>query len=461
MAALNSPFQSPFTVPVGALAKPETPAARALSLASQDPNWPQFLALGKSKYPSFDDAALANLFLRPAAQAILSQSPEPPPKPTARPPENMDAADAQMRQYDQANSLPFAQGTVPLGAGYKNYVGGILEADRTQGVQGALAEVVVGGDNTQEGPYFAEQPTDMYQNPNANNDALAINSYQKPTTPYFANQTPEMYAPPPAPPPALNTADANNNSTTTTTSSGGALSSASNGGSGGRNTGNSRGSNLPNMKMSNGEKWIRMGMAGLANSANGPMAQMAAIGGAYTDVQADNRAADAEVFAIEEARRTAEIKARAAGAKGSGSGGDGPSAQSVMLKLQTANEVLAGFDSHDGVTGWNQWFTRGWDNLTGESDRQNIRLKIASMKVDRTLARVAETKGAISEKEMEIFMSDQPSWYAHENIWRKWVKDYVDAMHVMHTNLANGTTVNGGSAGGNQETTEDLVKKYS
>jgi hypothetical protein len=386
----------------------------------------------------------------------------------------MAAADAQMRQYDQANSLPFAQGTVPLGAGYKNYVGGILEADRTQGVQGALAEVVVGEDNTQEGPYFAEQPTDMYQNPNANNDALAINSYQKPTTPYFANQTPEMYAPPPA----LTTADANNannNSTTTTatTSSGGALSSASNGGSGGRNTGNSRGSNLPNMKMSNGEKWIRMGMAGLANSANGPMAQMAAIGGAYTDVQADNRAADAEVFAIEEARRAAEIKARAAGAKGSGSGdvkaleaGQQINRVKMALSALKSGALTGVWDA--GVKGWADKYgmTDAFNEFTGLGEagvgarRAFMRNILQGIKVDEALGYAANTKGAISDKEMSLFLSPLPNQYQDEGVWIEMLEEKLRILQKIQS-FSGG---NGGSAGGNQETdrtAEDLLAQYS
>ena len=83
--------------------------------------------------------------------------------------------------------------------------------------------------------------------------------------------------------------------------------------------------------------------------------------------------------------------------------------------------------------------------MTGD-ERENIRLKIESMKVDRVLANIAQTKGAISEKEMDIFMSDQPSWLAGEEIWRKWITDYMAAIRVMHTNLQNGTTVQNGAS---------------
>ena len=84
------------------------------------------------------------------------------------------------------------------------------------------------------------------------------------------------------------------------------------------------------------------------------------------------------------------------------------------------------------------------------------------MKVDSTLARVAETKGAISEKEMQIFESDQPSFYASEDVWREWVTNYIGALKIMNTNLQTGQTPykNGGGGVPDQET-EDLVKKYS
>lgn len=214
-------------------------------------------------------------------------------------------------------------------------------------------------------------------------------------------------------------------------------------------TGNARGSmkppaalSIPNQRIPMGEALMRIGGAGVAASGQGGLAAIGAATDAYGQVQDANRQAEMEAFAIEEARRKSiadrMLKRELAEAKNK----DKDTAQSAkaLVSLQNADAVLKGFDDYNNVTGMGYWFAQKWDQLTG-NERENVRLKINSMKVDRVLANIAQTKGAISEKEMDIFMSDQPAWTAGEDIWRKWVTDYRNALLVMHTNLANGTTV--------------------
>ena len=208
-------------------------------------------------------------------------------------------------------------------------------------------------------------------------------------------------------------------------------------------TGNARGSSrIPNQKIGMHEAMARMGGATMAASSQGALAGLGAMTDSYGQIQDYNRAREMEAFQIEEARRKAiaDRQARAQAAAAKADKGDPEASAKARLSLQNADAVLQGFDDFDGVTGWGYWFNQTWDRLTG-NERENIRLKINSMKVDRVLANIAQTKGAISEKEMEIFMSDQPAWTASEDIWRKWVTDYRNALLVMNTNLANGTTV--------------------
>lgn len=208
-------------------------------------------------------------------------------------------------------------------------------------------------------------------------------------------------------------------------------------------TGNARGSSrMPNQKIGLGEAMMRMGGATMAASSQGALAGLGAMTDSYGQIQDYNRAREMEAFQIEEARRKAiaDRQARAQAAAAKTDKGDPEASAKARLSLQNADAVLQGFDDFDGVTGWGYWFNQTWDRLTG-NERENIRLKINSMKVDRVLANIAQTKGAISEKEMDIFMSDQPAWTASEDIWRKWVTDYRNALLVMNTNLANGTTV--------------------
>jgi hypothetical protein len=198
------------------------------------------------------------------------------------------------------------------------------------------------------------------------------------------------------------------------------------------------------------EGLIRMGGAGLGTAEDGPLAQWSAMTGAYGDIKDYNRAREMEQYQAEEARmleeqRRQDLLRKMNATQAKAKKGDSESAAKTLVALQNAQDVLDGFDRRDNVVGWGSFFVRGWDKLTGD-ERENLRLKIETMKVDRVLANIAQTKGAISEKEMDIFMSDQPSWLDGEEIWRKWITDYMAAIRVMHTNLANGTTVENGAS---------------
>ena len=210
-------------------------------------------------------------------------------------------------------------------------------------------------------------------------------------------------------------------------------------------TGNARGSmkppaalSIPNQRIPMGEALMRIGGAGVAASGQGGLAAIGAATNAYGQVQDANRQAEMEAFAIEEARRKsiADRMAASAAAKEQ----DTKDAVDGASEISRLEGLIKGFDDYDNVVGPAYWFAKKWDQLNG-NERENIRLKINSMKVDRVLANIAQTKGAISEKEMDIFMSDQPAWIAGEDIWRKWVQDYAEALRVMHTNLQGGSTL--------------------
>ena len=148
--------------------------------------------------------------------------------------------------------------------------------------------------------------------------AVPVNEQQQQNGPYF----PEM----PVAPPALT------DTTAPVTTDNGALTvkdsqntqpaanrvRASTGGY----TGNARGSGLPDMQIGLGERMMRMGMAGLSAGAQGPLAQMGAMTGAYNAVNQANRDAEMGTFKIEEARRQAHAArvAKLASAKAKGAG---------------------------------------------------------------------------------------------------------------------------------------------
>lgn len=214
-------------------------------------------------------------------------------------------------------------------------------------------------------------------------------------------------------------------------------------------TGNARGSSRmptvePNRINMMGEGMIRMGSAMAGQQGMGLNAGMAAAGQEYGNIMDYNRQAEDEAAAIEEARRV-EIQRRmdaqaAAYAKANKPNKDaGFEAAVASAKYNNAMQVLQGFEDHDGVVGFGYMF-RKWDQLTG-NQRENVRLKIAKLKVDDQLSYIAQTKGAVSDREMAIFGSAQPNWTDGEEIWKVWVKDYAEALRVMNNRLAGGNAV--------------------
>jgi hypothetical protein len=159
----------------------------------------------------------------------------------------------------------------------------------------------------------------------------------------------------------------------------------------------------------------------------------------YAGIQDYNRRAEDDAFALGEARREsiqARMDARTKANKSSDKE-DEDLATQAYVQLKNAQEALNGLAKYDNVTGLFHYGFQTYDKMTG-SERQNVRLQLQTIKVDATLARTAKTKGAISDKEMAIFASDQPGWNEHENIWKVWIGKYIEALNIMHTNLSTG-----------------------
>jgi hypothetical protein len=181
------------------------------------------------------------------------------------------------------------------------------------------------------------------------------------------------------------------------------------------------------------EKLIRMGAAMQGSSHLGGNAAMAAMGQEYGVIAGEDRAGLA-------AFQEAQMKY----------GADAREAQQEMTQL------LSGYDSQiarmdqlyadiegygDDLTGpkdgtWDAWM----ETLTGDP-KAYTRLQMEQMKVDQILINIAQTKGAISDKEMAIFAKPMPSMLADEAIWKAWIKEKRDAVATVRYNLENGIVV--------------------
>ena len=57
------------------------------------------------------------------------------------------------------------------------------------------------------------------------------------------------------------------------------------------------------------------------------------------------------------------------------------------------------------------------------------------------MLRVAQTKGAISNKEMELFLAPAPSLADQESVWIEWIRSRQEALRQVRSRLSTGTSV--------------------
>lgn len=219
-------------------------------------------------------------------------------------------------------------------------------------------------------------------------------------------------------------------------------------------TGNARGSSrMPNQKIGLGEAMMRMGGATMAASSQGALAGLGAMTDSYGQIQDYNRAREMEAFQIEEARRKAiadrQARAQAAAAKAS-KGDTSENLIGMQASYDQMSEALAALKK-DNLTGPFAGRLGAWLDASGLSDyysgneegakRAYMRSILANIQVDDTLLKTANTKGAISDKEMDLFKSPLPKITDDEGLWRLYITERMDVLSkviAFERGLSNG-----------------------
>lgn len=219
-------------------------------------------------------------------------------------------------------------------------------------------------------------------------------------------------------------------------------------------TGNARGSSrMPNQKIGLGEAMMRMGGATMAASSQGALAGLGAMTDSYGQIQDYNRAREMEAFQIEEARRKA-IADRQARAQAAATKADKGDASENLIGMQASydqmSEALAALKK-DNLTGPFAGRLGAWLDASGLSDyysgneegakRAYMRSILANIQVDDTLLKTANTKGAISDKEMDLFKSPLPKITDDEGLWRLYITERMDVLSkviAFERGLSNG-----------------------
>ena len=220
-------------------------------------------------------------------------------------------------------------------------------------------------------------------------------------------------------------------------------------------TGNARGSSrmpmIPDNRIGMNEAMIRIGTSGLGQSANnGALGVLNAMGGTYGDIQDYNRQADMDRMKIEEERLLEEQRRqdllRKMNSGGGSNGGSGdPEAigevRSAFAKLQSARDMFTQ-DPDSSLTGFN-WAAVA-SRLTGRAvgnEDEAKRLFLQEVRLDSVMQRVAQTKGAISNAEMQLFASQAPTLDSNDVVWKAWLDRQLILQQKILNRLQNGIEI--------------------
>ena len=212
---------------------------------------------------------------------------------------------------------------------------------------------------------------------------------------------------------------------------------------------------VPQGRIGMNEALIRIGGAGVRGSAQGGLESIGAMTDTYGNIQDANRKLDMGVYdkeyaAMKEQRDAESLRKYREGliAKGSKSSATDKKnqradAQQIATIDQTLVEMERAYNelANGGITGLIDGTVGKYiDEWMGNPEAVTRKL-LNKLKVDDALLRIAQTKGAISNKEMDLFLSPAPSDTSDEKIWQAWIQDRMTALRKIKARLQGGETV--------------------
>jgi hypothetical protein len=210
---------------------------------------------------------------------------------------------------------------------------------------------------------------------------------------------------------------------------------------------NARGSMMPYAKINKNEALMRIGGAIIGGSDQGFAGSARAATQEFGNIQDANRKAETDAFNKAEATRLAEERIAALKAKGSSKDKDKATqtlndVSTQLNSFQSGLDAIAQSKAEGGnLTGVGGIFKSFIDNYTGSPDAAR-RLLLSRLKVDDALLRVAETKGAISNKEMDLFLQPAPKNFQDEQIWVDWINERMVALRNVQNRLNGNVVIN-------------------
>jgi hypothetical protein len=198
-------------------------------------------------------------------------------------------------------------------------------------------------------------------------------------------------------------------------------------------TGNKRdatGLSVPRQKIDMSEMLMRVGGAISGSAADGALASINSGTNTWGAIQDENRAmemqqyeADQAAYENEENRKVQRMtsgRLNAAAQKDAIEKSDSFRARSQRIdSIDTLIDDLTA--AGDGVSGLvDGTIMKYWDRARGNPE-SNLRLRMEEQRVNAALTMVEKTKGAISNREMDLFLSPMPKITDGEGLWIDWL----------------------------------------
>jgi len=168
--------------------------------------------------------------------------------------------------------------------------------------------------------------------------------------------------------------------------------------------------------------------------------KMSGKGGADLDLEL--KRAKLETEKLKQAKTKSDISKIEHGVKAAKEKSDNELKESVKAidtkvdEMETAKEAL----KKGGVTGlFDATIGAGIDKVKGNPERAT-RMLLDKLKVDDALLRIANTKGAISDSEMKLFLAPAPSNFDDEKTWIAWLDNKMKIANKAKKGLSGEAT---------------------
>lgn len=216
------------------------------------------------------------------------------------------------------------------------------------------------------------------------------------------------------------------------------------------------------------EGLIRMGGAGLGTAEDGPLAQWSAMTGAYGDIKDYNRAREMEQYQAEEARMLEEQRRQDLLRKLNAAKKEDEPKKADDTEIARLEGLLNDLKTDPNMTG--PVAGRAQQALDrsglGNPKRAAKRLILSELQVNATLAYTAQTKGAITDREMALFQTPVPKLTDDEQVWIAWLEPQLEILKQLQQNgITDEAAAQQGitpstSGSTSQPTVDDLVNQY-